>query len=542
MPRMSALIASMRQFFYHPWLLAVIAALASAALLLAASVGLTLQQMKQSEIEQMNARGERFLDRLEQVFGQLREGVDQLEGQNLRGCGPAMLEQLQQVALKSRFIYEAAYVDGRDSCSSRGVDRQVDSLRRPDIRGPTYSYWLNTTTEPNDNLAALMLGRGRFLVSTSRGHLSDVVDLPPGGSLLVVLDRGNRAIPVLGPEQRWPPTADWPPSLHKSLLELPDRLVYLMSTKSPDYQLVLIAPRASMPLRLNGLLWLLFPGSVVLAGCIGWLVLQLIQQRRSMSSELQQALRRGELQVLYQPIFELDSRRCVGAEALVRWRRPDGSLTSPELFIPLAENTGQIREITDFVLQRVLEQLGQLLRANSWLYISVNLAACDVMEPRIGRVAQRLLAQHRVAASQIAFEVTERGLIDVVVARDNLQTLRAVGHQVLIDDFGTGYCSLAYLQTLPVDCLKIDKAFIDALGHDAASSGVAPHIIRMAHDLHLRVIAEGIESEDQAELLNSEGVNYGQGWLFAHPLNARQFVELITRGRRVAGRRIDDEP
>ncbi|MDF9617846.1 EAL domain-containing protein [Pseudomonas entomophila] len=539
---MSALIASMRQFFYHPWLLAVIAALASAALLLAASVGLTLQQMKQSEIEQMNARGERFLDRLEQVFGQLREGVDQLEGQNLRGCGPALLEQLQQVALKSRFIYEAAYVDGRESCSSRGVDRQVDSLRRPDIRGPTYSYWLNTTTEPNDNLAALMLGRGRFLVSTSRGHLSDVVDLPPGGSLLVVLDRGNRAIPVLGPEQRWPPTADWPPPLHKSLLELPDRLVYLMSTKSPDYQLVLIAPRASLPLRLNGLLWLLFPGSVVLAGCIGWLVLQLIQQRRSMSSELQQALRRGELQVLYQPIFELDSRRCVGAEALVRWRRPDGSLTSPELFIPLAENTGQIREITDFVLQRVLEQLGQLLRANPRLYISVNLAACDVMEPRIGRVAQRLLAQHRVAASQIAFEVTERGLIDVVVARDNLQTLRAVGHQVLIDDFGTGYCSLAYLQTLPVDCLKIDKAFIDALGHDAASSGVAPHIIRMAHDLHLRVIAEGIESEDQAELLNSEGVNYGQGWLFAHPLNARQFVELITRGRRVAGRRIDDEP
>lgn len=93
-----------------------------------------------------------------------------------------------------------------------------------------------------------------------------------------------------------------------------------------------------------------------------------------------------------------------------------------------------------------------------------------------------------MAASQIAFEVTERGLIDGV-ARDNLQALRAVGHQVLIDDFGTGYCSLAYLQTLPVDCLKIDKAFIDALGHDAASSGVARHIIRMAHDLHLRVIA-----------------------------------------------------
>ncbi|WP_371263114.1 EAL domain-containing protein [Pseudomonas sp. 250J] len=542
MPRMFDLLASVRQFFHRPWLLAALAALASAVLLLAISVNVALQQMKQSESAQMNAQGERFLERLEQVFGQLREGVDQLQAQPLRGCDPQMLAQLQQVALKSRFIYEASYVEGTLACSNRGGERTIEPLRSPDIQGPTYSYWLNTTTEPNENLAALMLGRGRFVVSTSRGHLTDVVDLPPGGSLLVVLDRGTRAIPVLGPAQPWPPIADWPPPQGKSLIELPDRLVYRMSTKSPDYQLVLIAPRASLPLKLNGLLWLLFPGSLVLAACIGWLVLQLILQRRSMSSELQQALRRGELQVLYQPIFELDSRRCVGAEALVRWRRPDGSLTSPELFIPLAENTGQIRQITDFVLQRVLEQLGQLLRANRQLYISVNLAACDVMAPRIGRVAARLLAHHRVAPRQIAFEVTERGLIDVVVARDNLQALRAVGHQVLIDDFGTGYCSLAYLQTLPVDCLKIDKSFIDALGHDAASSGVAPHIIRMAHDLHLRVIAEGIESEDQAELLNSEGVNYGQGWLFAHPLNARQFAELITRGRRVAGRRIDDEP
>lgn len=538
---MSASFLGLRQLLHRPWLLAAIAALASAALLLAGSVGVALQQMKQSESAQMDAQGERFLERLEQVFGQLREGVDQLQAQPLRGCSGAMQEALQQVSLSSRFIYEAAYVDGGVACSSRGGAPVIEPLRAPDIQGPTYSYWLNTTPEPDENLAALMLGRGKFLVSTSRGHLTDVVDLPPGGSLLVVLDHGDRAIPVLGPAQPWPPVADWPPPSSKALFELSDRLVYRMPTKSPDYQLVLIAPRASLPLKMNGLLWLLFPGSVLVACCIGWLVLQLILQRRSMSSELQSALRRGELQVLYQPIFELDSRRCVGAEALVRWRRPDGTLTSPDLFIPLAETTGQIRPITDFVLQRVLEQLGQLLRANRQLYISVNLAACDVMVPRIGPVAARLLAYHRVPASQIAFEVTERGLIDVVVARDNLQALRAVGHQVLIDDFGTGYCSLAYLQTLPVDCLKIDKAFIDALGHDAASSGVAPHIIRMAHDLHLRVIAEGIECEDQAVLLNSEGVNYGQGWLFAHPLSARQFAELITRGRRVQARRADDE-
>lgn len=130
----------------------------------------------------MNARGERFLERLEQVFGQLREGVDLLQAQPLRGCSPAMLTALQQVGLSSRFIYEAAYVDGDVVCSNRGDERAFEPLRAPDIRGPTYSYWLNTTTEPNENLAALMLGRGKFVVSTSRGHLTDVVDLPPGGS------------------------------------------------------------------------------------------------------------------------------------------------------------------------------------------------------------------------------------------------------------------------------------------------------------------------------------------------------------------------
>ncbi|MGA9220346.1 MAG: EAL domain-containing protein, partial [Pseudomonas graminis] len=356
----------------------------------------------------------------------------------------------------------------------------------------------------------------------------------------VVLDRGSKAVPVLGPTQAWPPTPEWSPTSTETLMTTQDKLVYRMPTQSPEYQLVLITPRSALQQKITGAWWLLVPASLLISLFIGILVLQLVRQRQSLGGELHGALRRGELKVLYQPIFDLNTRLCVGAEALVRWRRPDGTLTSPDLFIPLAENTGQIRQITDFVLQQLLEQLGHLLRANPHLYVSVNLAACDVMAPRIGRVTAKLLALHRVAPRQIAFEVTERGLVDVVVARNHLQALRDRGHQVLIDDFGTGYCSLAYLQTLPVDCLKIDKAFIDALGHDAASSGVAPHIIRMAHALQLRVIAEGIEFESQAMLLKSEGVIYGQGWLFARPLSATKFTELVTGGRRSAGRRADD--
>ncbi|KAE9642720.1 EAL domain-containing protein [Pseudomonas sp. PB103] len=530
---------TLRSWFYRPCFLAMIAAVLSACLLIAGAMFVAMHQVEQNESREMNAQGERFLARLEQLFGQLRESLDDLEAQPLRSCDDEMIATLQQVTFNYRFVYEAAYMDASRICSNRPRQEGLSVVRAPDIKGPTYSYWLNTTTEPDENRAALMLGRGNFRVATSRGHLTDMVDLSPGSSLLVVLDHGTRAIPVLGTEQDWPPTAHWPPKSRDALQVTQTRLIYRMPTDNPEYQLVLITPRTGM--HIPTIWWWMIPVCLVAGAIVGFLTFLLVRQRQSLDAELHGAIRRGELQVLYQPIFDLDSRNCVGAEALLRWRRPDGTLTSPDLFIPMAENTGQIRQMTDFVLQRLLEQLGPVLRANPQLYISVNLAACDVMVPRIGQVMARLLTLHRVAARQIAFEVTERGLIDVVVARENLQALRDVGHQVLIDDFGTGYCSLAYLQTLPVDCLKIDKAFIDALGHDAASSGVAPHIIHMAQALDLKVIAEGIELESQAQLLSSEGVKFGQGWLFAHALSAVQFIELITRGRRLAGRRMDDE-
>ena len=159
---MSAALTVLRHVLYRPWLLATLAASASAILLLLASIGVAMHQMKISESEQMNAKGERFLERLEQIFGQLREGVDELQAQPLRGCNADMLKVLQQVGFSYRFVYEAAYVDGTVACSNRIGVRTINPLRVPDIQGPTYSYWLNTTTEPDDNLAALMLGRGKF--------------------------------------------------------------------------------------------------------------------------------------------------------------------------------------------------------------------------------------------------------------------------------------------------------------------------------------------------------------------------------------------
>lgn len=526
-------LARLGRAVYHPWPMALLAGLSSALVLLGASLLLASVQAQRAESAEMNARGERFLQRIEQLFGQLREGLDQLEAQPLRGCDAAMVEALRQVSFTHRFIYEAAFIGGGQHCSSWPRRSSLGEERPPDIHGTRHQYWLNTSAERDDNLAALVIGRGYFRVSTSRGHLADAVDLAPGSSLLLVAKSDGQVLPLLGPPPAWPPKG-WPSAEDQPLLISDEQLIYTMPRPAQNYQLVLLAPRAGLRQRISDSWQPLVPASLLLATLVGGLMFLQVRQRQSLTGNLAGALRRRELRVRYQPIIDLHSRRCVGAEALVRWRRPDGSLTNPDLFIPLAESTGQIRLITDYVLEVVLEQLGDLLRANPQLYISINLAPCDVNQSRIAAVAARLLQRFEVAPQQIAFEITERGMIDVQAACHTLAELRAQGHKVLIDDFGTGYCSLAYLQALPVDCLKIDKTFVDTLGHDAASSGVAPHIIRMAHALELQVVAEGIELDAQALLLASEGAHSGQGWLFDRPLTAKKFRERMALQARLA--------
>ncbi|WP_349573452.1 EAL domain-containing protein [Azotobacter salinestris] len=510
---------------YRPWPMALLTTLAGALLFVLLGLGLALSQAREAQRGDLASHGDRILGRLEQVLDQLHQGLATLELQPLRRCDPALVDSLRQVSFDHRFIHEASFVADGQRCSSRPRHASPEPSRPADFRSQGQDYWLTATNNPGDTLASLVVAHGPFRVSSLRSHLLDAIDSSDGLGVYLIPRGSSQALPLLAATR---PLTILPGAADSTSLQLLDgQPFYSLPSDNPDYRLALLAPRARLLERIRAYWERLLPVSLLLALLGGGITFWLVRRRLSLRGELQGALRRQELKVYYQPIFDLASRRCIGAEALMRWQRPDGSLTSPEQFIPLAESTGQIRAITDFLLKEVLEQLGELLRRHPELYISINLSACDVSVPRIGPLTERLLARHGVRPEQIAFEVTERGLIDVQAASRNLAELRARGHRVLIDDFGTGYSSLAYLQMLPVDCLKIDKAFVDALGVDAASSGVAPHIVRMARALHLKVIAEGIEREDQARLLGSEGADYGQGWLFARPLSAHAFRALI---------------
>lgn len=260
-------------------------------------------------------------------------------------------------------------------------------------------------------------------------------------------------------------------------------------------------------------------------------ILLLARRRTSLPTLLRTGLKQRQLFLHYQPIVELASGRCVGAEAVVRWQRQDGSFVRPDLFIPVAEECGLIRKVTARVMELLRHDATTILAAHPDLMISFNLSPEDMRSKEILDELRVLLGARNVKPENLHVEMTERGILNTDHARDIVQAIRELGIRVAIDDFGTGFSSLSYLTTFDVDYLKIDKAFVDALGTAAATSQVAMHIISMAKELNLMMIAEGVETELQAAILKDAGVQYAQGWLFAKAMEPAALCAFVASSR-----------
>ncbi len=263
--------------------------------------------------------------------------------------------------------------------------------------------------------------------------------------------------------------------------------------------------------------------ALILAAVWVYLVLRFSRSRMSLSAELRNAISNGNITAFYQPILELSTGRCIGAEALARWIRPDGEMVRPDVFIPLAEQDGLVPEITMAVLAATLKDLGDILREHPLLKININLAPEDLGDEVFKQRLRDLLVNAAVAPQCITLEITERAMVNTDRSRQQVRELRDRGHEIAVDDFGTGYSSLSYLQDFELDTLKIDKSFIDAVGTEAVTHNVVGHVIEMAGSLELNTVAEGIETPDQADWLIDQGVAYGQGFLYSKPIPAEPF-------------------
>jgi diguanylate cyclase (GGDEF)-like protein/PAS domain S-box-containing protein len=255
-----------------------------------------------------------------------------------------------------------------------------------------------------------------------------------------------------------------------------------------------------------------------------------VKDNLEIEADLRQALGKGEFEVHYQPVVELGSGAVAGAETLLRWRHPKRGLVPPTEFIPVAEDNGTIHPIGEWVLEQSLTQLKAWLERHPGLHLGINLSPRQLESPQFLTTFARILGVSGVPHDAVMLELTETYLMqDVERAARDLRRFAGLGVKIAIDDFGTGYSSLKYLQHLPITHLKIDRSFIHRVVRDERSRVLVEAIQLLADKLDLKVIAEGVETQAQADFLSGTGCRWAQGYLFERPMPGPSFDEYLAR-------------
>jgi sensor c-di-GMP phosphodiesterase-like protein len=281
----------------------------------------------------------------------------------------------------------------------------------------------------------------------------------------------------------------------------------------------------------NEAYWPVMAVAVVLGVLFG-VLLSRTRRMEGPVADLDRGLARGEFRPYFQPIFDLRTGQIKGCEILARWLREDGPIVPPMNFIPLAESSGRIEAMTWQILGRALADLQPHLRADKEFKLSFNVVPKHLLSEGFVGALRSTVAAAKVSTRQIVVEVTERDeLDDLARAAAVVRELRDYGFRVAIDDVGVGHSGLSRLKGLGANTIKIDKFFVDTITMDASTTTIVEMLVALARDFHMTVVAEGIETEEQARALISCGVEEGQGYLVAAPLPFKKFSELVESRR-----------
>ena len=459
--------------------------------------------------------------RVEDVLLTAEAAIAEVAFEARAGCGVELIREFRNTTIRTLAIPGMALKspDGKLLCTSFGmIDPPLQVEETPEISTDgaliRFSPPIEGEFAPGVHFAAMLhLDDGHTLIAAiAPATLVDVV--PPD----VLGTDGRISVSLSGVEIS---------ALGTEAAVAPDFIRIERPIGLYDASVTAHASRewALAPWRDNALIT---GGIGALAGlALGLGAAHLGRKRLSFAAELRDGLDNREFEIWYQPVIDLQAGRCCGAEALIRWRHPERDLIPPDLFITLAEETGIIIPMTRWLMQEVGEKMGPLLRSDRSLHIAINLAPAHVASFEIVEDARRTVEVHGIEPSQILFELTERGLIDDPACRRVIGALSDLGSEVAVDDFGTGYSSLAYINKFKLDYLKLDKAFVSAIGRMSPAARLTDVIIDMAKSLGLKIIAEGVETEEQARYLRDSGVNSAQGWFYSRPLTARAFLEFL---------------
>lgn len=256
----------------------------------------------------------------------------------------------------------------------------------------------------------------------------------------------------------------------------------------------------------------------------------IVTERMEIENDLREAIANKDLYLAFQPVVELENYRVIGCEALIRWQHPRKGFMSPDVFIPIAEETGVILELGEFVAEQAALALKRFAKnpLTAHLFVNINVSAIQILSRTFDDFVRKLLSETAIEPSLFNVEITESILIEDYKAATNfVRELKSMGVNIYLDDFGTGFSSLSYLHQFPFDVIKLDKSFIDAMDRSDKNLAIVESIASMANNLKIKIVAEGIETEAQLNKLNKFSYHYGQGYWFAKPMPLESLIEFV---------------
>ncbi len=456
----------------------------------------------------------------------VRDTVGALDGLAKRGvnsCQPSQIEAMRYANFSTIPIKEVAIVgpDGETLCTDLGLPLGERTMLSSELLVGATGYWfdiialasgermvrLRRQVGAGPNGVAALVPTTLFLpqVSTRGGPFS--------GYARIVTRQGT----VIG-EVGGRPQADVGPN-------------FMADTKSDKFgfDVEILASRARIAAEHADLKWFGFFGAgVIMMTITGFVVLIPQRSPRNPVADIERALKAGEFVPYYQPIVDIRTGQLRGAEVLVRWRKPDGTLVLPGAFIPLIESSDLIHALTRTLMRKVCVEAGPAIGRRPDLKISFNFAGKLFSEPTIVTEVRNIFANSPLKFSQVVLEVTERDPIEnFTETRQIIAALQGLGVRIAIDDVGTGHSGLSYMLKLGVDIIKIDKMFVDAIGTDRNSTTIVETLVDLARNMRMDVVAEGVENFEQVMHLRALGVRLAQGYVFAPPLPGSSFLQLV---------------
>jgi sensor c-di-GMP phosphodiesterase-like protein len=508
--------------------IAVAIGLAAIAAPIWISIHLAWRHSLADEEDRVRNNARDVVRRAEETHKQANLGLQMLAKADLPPCSPGEIDLMRRIDLDSSYIQAVARIEGdRLICTSLGTSSSI-ALGPPTLTteyGAVGRFNVIIPVAGNQPLDIYSKNGYAFLIHP--GLPLDTATEGPDISLALFVPSSpvHQLLTGSGTQLRPEWFHDIPKGSQAIFVDH-GYVVCIVRSAEADVAAVAAAPLSYVGRRVAQFAVLFVPLGLMCGLILAWAVIYISRRSLSLPSVLRASARRREFFVEYQPIVEMESRRWVGAEALVRWRRPD-RIIRPDSFIPAAEESGAITVITRCVAAIVAADLPRILSIEPNFQVSINLSVADLQSQSTLAMLEEIIRADGVRPANLEIEATERGFLREAEVHDVIAKIRSLGISVAIDDFGTGYSSLALLQHLALDTLKIDKAFIDTIGTDGVTSGVVLHIIDMAHSLKLEMVAEGVETEEQANFLVQRGVRYAQGWLYGRPMSVASLCESL---------------